>query len=435
MIKSKIHVRALWLFSFLFTTIMIFMPFIGFSQAYNMIVSDTWISIQNESVVNVRGHLFNESEGKIRLDGKILVGLDVVNNAANNMFLYPLTIPRGLVIMNSYQNNQEIRGSGNPIFFPNLHVMGNKKILKLGDSQVNNKFFVESEFDLNRMNFIINNKNTDGIHYISGFIRSESHPPQYGTIQWNIQNSTGSYSIPFGSGMGNENDLNLTIIAETSGSAEGYYKTATYPTEDFTNNPYPFMVMSLAPYQDINMVDRFWFVEPSYISRPNISLAFKYNPNDYDTPNKVRENTLEAIRHNDSQQKWNDWKPGGIVNPITNTVQTNSIPRQHQYSHWALVSEDAGGDIWMPNAFTPDRDEYFINENYGPVITFPYEKFEFYIFNRWGEPIFESQDINIKWDGTYKGEVVPQGTYVWLIVITKHSTKKYKYNGIVNVIL
>ena len=421
--------------SYLIAVFFMFSSLQGWSQAYNFIVSDTWVSVQNQAAVHVPGHLVNENNGSIKLDGKICVGSDVVNNAANNMFLDQQTIPIGQLIMRSYQNNQQIRGLGNRIFFPNLHVIGNKKTLYLNDCQVNNKFFVESEFDLNRQNFIINNKNTDGIHYISGFIRSESHPPQYGTIQWNIQNNTGSFSIPFGSGMGLTNDLNLTIITETSGSADGFYKTATYPAEDFTNNPYPQMVMSLAPYQDINMVDRFWFVEPSYVARPNISLAFKYNPNDYDTPNRVRENTLEAIRHNDSQQKWNDWKPGGIVNPQTKTVQTNSIPRQHQYSHWALVSEDVSGDIWIPNAFSPDRDEYFTNEDYGPVITFPYAKYEFYIFNRWGEPIFESHDINMKWDGTYKGEVVPQGTYVWLIIITKHSTKRYKYNGIVNVIL
>ncbi len=414
---------------------LLFLPFLVIGQNYNFVVSDTWLSVQNNAVVNVRGNLINEGNGSIKLDGKIAVGQDVINNAGNNMFLDQQVIPTGILLMNSNFANQQIKGLGSRIFFPNLHVLGTKKTLYMNDCQVNNKFFVESEFELNRQNFIINNKNTDGIHYISGFIRSESQPPQYGTIQWNIENNTGTFSIPFGSGMGNENDLNLTIIPETSGSADGFYKTGTYPTEDFTNTPYPPMIMSLAPYQDLNMVDRFWFVEPTYVSRPNIRLAFKYNSNDFDNPNRVRENIIEAVRHNDSQQKWNDWKPGGIVNIQTKTFQTNSIPRQHQYSHWALVSEDESGDIWMPNAFTPDRDEYFTNEDYGPVITFPYAKYEFYIFNRWGEPIFESQNINLKWDGTYKGEVVPQGTYVWLIVITKNSTKKYKYNGIVNVIL
>lgn len=420
---------------FLILVLFFFLPFVGIGQNYNLVVSDTWLSVQNSAAVNVSGNLVNEDNGSIKLDGKICVGSHVINNADNNMFLDQQVIPTGVLMMSSLLINQQIRGFGNSIFFPNLHLIGTKKTLYLADCQVNNKLFVEAEFELNRLNFIINNKNTDGIHYISGFIRSESQPSQYGTIQWNIQNNTGAFSIPFGSGMGNENDLNLTIITETSGSAEGFYKTATYPTEDFTNIPFPSMVMSLDPYQEVNVVDRFWFVEPTYVSRPNISLAFKYNPNDFDTPNQVRENTLEAVRHNDAQQKWDDWKPGGIVNPQTKTVLTNSIPRQHQFSHWALVSEDESGDIWMPNAFSPDRDEYFTNEDYGPVITFPYAKYEFFIFNRWGEPIFESSDINIRWDGTYKGEVVPMGTYAWLIVITKHSTKKYKYNGIVNVIL
>src|SRR5690606_39434278 len=39
--------------------------------------------------------------------------------------------------------------------------------------------------------------------------------------------------------------------------------------------------------------------------------------------------------------------------------------------------------------------------------------FNLQIFNRWGEPIWESNDPSIGWDGTYNGKVVPTGTYVW----------------------
>ena len=39
-----------------------------------------------------------------------------------------------------------------------------------------------------------------------------------------------------------------------------------------------------------------------------------------------------------------------------------------------------------------------------------------YIFNRWGELIFETTDLNKGWDGTYNGIVVQEGVYVWKIV-------------------
>ena len=41
--------------------------------------------------------------------------------------------------------------------------------------------------------------------------------------------------------------------------------------------------------------------------------------------------------------------------------------------------------------------------------------FELLIFDRWGEVIWESHDVEVGWDGTYNGKVVPEGTYTWII--------------------
>ena len=421
--------------TFLLIMIMSKMPL--FAQTdYGMLISDTWVSVQNDARILIPGHLTNAvGTGSIKLDGIIKLGGDITNDASNNMFLDQQPIPPGKLVMSSNTLPQFIQGQGSSIYFPNLEVISSRKVLLMTDCRVNNTLIVDAELDLNRKNFIINNKFPEAIQYVSGFIRSESQPPVYGTLQWNVSNNTGTFKVPFGSGMGYEDDLMLSLIIESSGSADGSYSMATYPTDNFTNTPYPSSVLSILPYLDINMVDRFWYVSPDFVSRPSISLAFKYNRHDFDSPNKVKESTLEAIRYNDNQFKWNDWKSGSTVSETSNTVLTNSIPKQQQFSHWALISEDVSGDIWIPNAFTPDRDEYFNNEDFGPIITFPYAKYEFYIYNRWGQLIFESQDVNIRWDGTYLGQVVPEGTYAWLIVITKHSTKKYKYNGIVNVVL
>jgi|LSQX01.1.fsa_nt_gb gliding motility-associated-like protein len=406
-----------------------------FSQ-YNLIVNDSWVVVDNSAQVFVGGDLINEQgNGSIKLDGCLRVRGDIQNNSSNNMFLLQQSIPTGRLIACSNTHEQYISGIGSPIHFPNLIIEGKPKKLIMNNCQVNNCFTVNAELNLNSKNFIINNKNPEAINYISGFIRSESLPPFYGTIQWNTQNNTGAFTVPFGSGLGNTNDLDLTLNVQTPGSIEGHYRFATYPTNDFTNTPFPTSVISLMPFQDVAMVDRFWFIEPDYISRPNVSIDFSYSMIDIDSPNKIKQSTLQAIRHNDYNFKWDDWVPGSTSDVNTKIVSTNTIPKQHQYSHWTLVSEDMGGDLWIPNAFTPDRDEYYTNEYFGPVITFPYAKYEFYVFDRWGKLIFESDNIDNKWDGTHGSEVVCQGTYVWLIIITKHSTKKYKYNGIVNVIL
>lgn len=70
---------------------------------------------------------------------------------------------------------------------------------------------------------------------------------------------------------------------------------------------------------------------------------------------------------------------------------------------------------YVPNAFTPDGDEY--NQNFMPIFEsgFDVHDYHFTVFNRWGEVLFESYDHTVGWDGTYNGRVVPTGTYVWRI--------------------
>jgi gliding motility-associated-like protein len=81
----------------------------------------------------------------------------------------------------------------------------------------------------------------------------------------------------------------------------------------------------------------------------------------------------------------------------------------------------ASSDIVFPNAFTPDPSGpngggYNINDLTNDVF-FPFTagvvEFHLMIFNRWGELIFETFDINQGWDGYYRGKMCPQDVYVW----------------------
>ena len=57
------------------------------------------------------------------------------------------------------------------------------------------------------------------------------------------------------------------------------------------------------------------------------------------------------------------------------------------------------------------------------------------IYNRWGELIWESRDIEIGWDGTFNGEIMKDGAYIWTIdVLDQYSDKKYNFNGHVSII-
>lgn len=70
---------------------------------------------------------------------------------------------------------------------------------------------------------------------------------------------------------------------------------------------------------------------------------------------------------------------------------------------------------YVPNTFTPDNDQY--NQTFRPIFTAGFDMFNYnmLIFNRWGEVLFESNDAEVGWDGTYGGEICQDGTYVWQI--------------------
>lgn len=91
--------------------------------------------------------------------------------------------------------------------------------------------------------------------------------------------------------------------------------------------------------------------------------------------------------------------------------------------------------FYVPNTFTPDGDDF--NEVFKPVMTSGFDEYNYtlYIFNRWGEVLFESHNANVGWDGTFQGELVRDGTYVWKIVLKDSQFDDRKeYYGHVNVL-
>ena len=74
-----------------------------------------------------------------------------------------------------------------------------------------------------------------------------------------------------------------------------------------------------------------------------------------------------------------------------------------------------GIPFYIPNAFTPNGDG--LNDFFGPIPRNDYvNRYHMSIFNRWGQMIYETTDINKGWDGTYKGSRCMMGAYVYRIV-------------------
>lgn len=77
---------------------------------------------------------------------------------------------------------------------------------------------------------------------------------------------------------------------------------------------------------------------------------------------------------------------------------------------WVEIKFD--GILHVPNAFTPNGDgDNDIFYAYGKDIA----EFEMMIFDRWGEKLFFTDNLDEGWDGTYKGDLAKTETYVWKI--------------------
>ncbi|MBL0095619.1 MAG: gliding motility-associated C-terminal domain-containing protein [Bacteroidetes bacterium] len=88
--------------------------------------------------------------------------------------------------------------------------------------------------------------------------------------------------------------------------------------------------------------------------------------------------------------------------------------------------------LYIPNTFTPNGDG--LNDTFG-VAGEAIKDFRMQIFNRWGQLIFETSNSNERWDGTYGGQKVPMGTYVYKVSAGSPNGQRQNKEGNLNVIL
>ena len=89
--------------------------------------------------------------------------------------------------------------------------------------------------------------------------------------------------------------------------------------------------------------------------------------------------------------------------------------------------------LLMPNAFSPNGDG--INDIYKPKEGYQNIKvFHAYIYNRWGQKLFEWSDPATGWDGTYKGKPVKEGVYFCLVKAKGADGKTYQIKRDVNLL-
>jgi gliding motility-associated-like protein len=219
--------------------------------------------------------------------------------------------------------------------------------------------------------------------------------------------------------------VTATPAQSTTYTMRGYGETGCFTerTVSVTVLPYPTPVISYSP---------------GYVDVDDPTLA-------------LRDESL-----NSSSSLWT-FSDGSTSNARSLNHRFNDVSGESVYIHLETANELGCSDttsvtvpielfaVWVPNAFTPNGDGvndlfYFVSLNQLEDVTFE-------IFNRYGEKIHSAsaktldsslQDQVIKtfaWDGTYKGNKVPLGTYFYRLSYKRlGNTRVYDTTGSINVI-
>jgi len=156
-------------------------------------------------------------------------------------------------------------------------------------------------------------------------------------------------------------------------------------------------------------------VELTVYPSPEIAFA--------DTDTIFADPGFELDAGGDEQSDTYAWSTGDsskIITPQQEGIYTVTVTNSGGCESEKTVTVLWGGvPFVLPNAFSPNGDG--LNDIFIPVRRYDMvKKYHLMIFNRWGQQIFETQNIDQGWDGTYQGKPSPYGTYVYKIIYTAY---------------
>jgi len=108
-----------------------------------------------------------------------------------------------------------------------------------------------------------------------------------------------------------------------------------------------------------------------------------------------------------------------VVNPTSDTKYTVTVSDSDNcIASASVLVKSTLGDMgfYVASAFTPNGDG--LNDCFGVHYWGVSASFDMMIYDKWGVPVYHSNNIGECWDGTYKGKKQGSGTYVYMITAT-----------------
>lgn len=226
-----------------------------------------------------------------------------------------------------------------------------------------------------------------------GFVSSDPN----GYLIWSTS-STGSYVFPVGSSV-DVRRYRPVRISPTSNSSSVYSVRMNNVLADLHGYP-------LAQKQpSLEMLNsNFYHSIDRTVGSSDAEIAIAFEP--------TSDGLWKSIGHwHNSNQLWNE-----IFSTTEGTIgQYSSLEKSdwnfdENSTHYVLAKDV--DEFLIPNVFTPNEDG--ANDMYFITAT-GLEEFNLTILNRWGQTMYESDDVNAGWDGNFNGNPCPDGTYFYII--------------------
>ena len=117
--------------------------------------------------------------------------------------------------------------------------------------------------------------------------------------------------------------------------------------------------------------------------------------------------------------------------------------RENEHQERFIVVIKSNKKLAFPNAFCPNtggpsdgkysKREMF-NDIFHPVVKGLLEEYNLKIYSRTGLPVFETNDVNIGWDGYYQNHLMPEGVYPYMVIGKFENGKKFQQRGNVTIV-
>lgn len=134
---------------------------------------------------------------------------------------------------------------------------------------------------------------------------------------------------------------------------------------------------------------------------------------------------------------WGNGETSQVINVNSSGVYVVTITSGENCSITDRVSikQDCPASVWLPNTFTPNGNS--VNDHW-EIKGRGVESVQVLVYNRWGELIWEGNNIGESWNGTYKSREVQQDVYVYKLVYSyfdvNESLKSKTRTGTITVI-